>query len=214
MKRKRELVRPSISKDGNIRELGSLIVIVYKGSKKERMRIDGFLRRAPYIRLCKGVYAFSHWHKRFDKKQELVDARIFWNFIREVDENAVAIPRLIIDNHESIEQILNETKTRIEKEIDHIIMGHQNLYEKMVRNEGGRQYVLSTTRKLKRRFVTIKKMTKFYEQWLRINQSHLLLKPYSIIRKLDTLLGAKYEVTLLKNNNVRVKALTSCLSMT
>ena len=99
--------RPLLTKDGKICELGSLIVIAYKGSMRDRMRLDGFLRRAPSIRFCRGVYAFSQWHKRFDKSQELVDAGRFWNFISEVDENAIAISRLIIDNPESIERIFS-----------------------------------------------------------------------------------------------------------
>ena len=59
MKRRRGIERPNFTKDGKIRELGSLIVIAYKGSKRDRMKIDFFLRRAPYIRLCRGVYALQ-----------------------------------------------------------------------------------------------------------------------------------------------------------
>ena len=198
MKRSRKFERPRSTNEGKISEVGSLIVIAYKGSKRDRMKIDVFLRRAPCIRLCRGVYAFSQWHKRFDKGEELVDATKFWNFIREVDENAVVISRLIIDNSESIAKILEETRTRVEKKIEGIIEGNRNLYQKMRQGEGDREYVLSTARKLRKKFVTVKKLSNFYVRWLRLNLSHLLIRPYSSFRKVNSLLGEKYGVVLLR----------------
>ena len=44
LKRRREVRRPVLTNDGKIRELGSIIVIAYKGSKRDRMKIDVFLR--------------------------------------------------------------------------------------------------------------------------------------------------------------------------
>ena len=196
MKRRREIEKPSVTKEGTMRELGSLIVIAYRGSKRDRMKIAEVLRRSPCLHLCRGVYAFSQGYKRVDREQEVVDANRFWHFIREVDENAVVIPKLIIDNPDVIERLVDETRTRIEKAIDGINEGHERLYHKMKQDEGDREYVLSTARKLRRRFMTIKKVAKVYEKWLRINLSHLMIKPYSRMRKVHSLLDEKYEVVL------------------
>jgi hypothetical protein len=194
MRRRREVERPSASKEEKLRSLGSLIVIAYKGSKRERMKIAEVLRKSPCLRLCRGVYAFSQGFKRVGAGSELVDANRFWHFIREVDENAVVIPKLVVDNPDVIERIVEETRTRIEKAITGVVEGYENLYHKVKQNQGDREYVLSTTRKLRRRFVTVKKLGKVYEKWLRINLSPLMIKPYSRIRKLHTLLDEKYEV--------------------
>jgi hypothetical protein len=194
MKRRREIERPSGTKEGQMRALGSLIVIAYKGSKNDRMKVDAALRKSPCLRLCRGVYAFSQGYKQVDTGQELVDANRFGHFIREVDENAVIIPKLVIDNPDVIDRIVEETRTRIEKAINGIVEGYENLYHKMKQNEGDREYVLSAMRKLRKRFMTVKKVAKIYEKWLRINLSHLMIKPYSRIRKVQSLLDETYEV--------------------
>ena len=93
MKRSRELQKPITNNEAMI-SLGSLIIIAYKvTSERNKVKIDTLLKKAPCIRLCRGVYTFCQLHKRFDKDQELVASGKFWRFILEIDQNATSICR-------------------------------------------------------------------------------------------------------------------------
>jgi hypothetical protein len=196
LRRKREIERPSYTNDGKLRDLGSLIIIAYQHSQKDRMKIDAFVRRAPCIRIRRGVYAFSQWHPRFDKERQLVDARSFWRFICQIDEDAIAIPRLIIDNPASHDTIVSDIEKRIQNEIAKIMNGHLILYQNIAQGKCNREYALNTARKLRKRFTTVKRVASFYEKWLKLKLSHLLLKPYPPMRKVNALLEEKYEVAI------------------
>jgi len=195
LKRTRDVRKPTHTKGEKQSSPGSLIVIAYEVPKEEEKRkIVNLLRRAPCIRLCRGVYAFSQLHGRLDRSHELADARTFWKFIREIDENATVIPRLTTAGHRSVGRLLEVATKRVEKEIDKVVEGYRILLEKVDGGEIDRRQAVGTARKLMRRFKIAKKVAVFYERWLGINVSTMLVKPYPTIRKVRSLLHEKYGI--------------------
>ena len=192
LKRTREIRKPSFPKEGEQREPGSLIIIAYQVSGDvERVKVRNWLRRAPCLRLCPSVCAFPQRHF-FDKSGRLVNAGSFWEYVREFDENAVIIPRLIIVNSKAVDRLLNETENRTKKEITHIIEGYKSLIRKVKQNEIDRLRAVKIARSLRRRFIIVKKVSAFHEEWLKLNLSAIVMKPYPAIRKARFLLEEKY----------------------
>jgi len=193
LKRTREIRKPVFAVEGTCSELGSLVVVAYKipeqGKKGE---VKNLLKRAPCIRLCRGVYAFSQRPERFGRSGSLVDARDFWGHIREVDENAVMVPRVVVVNNQVVETLLADAKSRVEREVQSIIVGHKILFQKVKRDEIDRQRAIRMMRRLRRRFLNAKKVAAFYENWLRIDLSNILARPYPAVRKVRTVLLERY----------------------
>ncbi len=124
LKRVREIRKPLFAKkEGEgIIDLGSLIIVMYATPKEaKREQIKNFLRKAPCIRICRSVYAFSQNHALFDRNEELVDAFKFAEFIKGIQEDVKIIPRVIIVNTDSNERLLEETRERIEDMISNIV---------------------------------------------------------------------------------------------
>lgn len=192
LRRTREIRKPSLLKEGEQRELGSLTIIAYKVTEDmNRVRVRNWLRRAPCIRLCPNVCAFPQKHF-FDKTGRLVNAGSFWEYVREFDENAVIIPRLIIVNSRAIDRLLNETENREKKEITFIIDRYRSLIQKVKQGEIDRLHAIKIARSLRRRFIIVKKVSAFYEEWLKLNLSAMMMKPYPSIRKARFLFEEKY----------------------
>ncbi len=192
LRRTREVRKPRYLKGKGIGELGSLVVIAYKVPEEvKREKIKNFLKKAPCIRLCRSVYAFSQNHSRFDKNGELVDARRFWKFIQEIDEDVKVIPRMAVVNSESVERLLKETEKRVEREIDNIVGGYKRLIQRASRGEMNDQHICNAVQKLKRRLATVRKVAAFYEKWLNIDLSKSLIKPYPYMRKVRSTVNEK-----------------------
>jgi len=192
LKRAREIRKPRIVRDKGVFELGSLVIVMYATPKEaKREKIRNVLRKAPYIRLCRSVYAFSQKHSLFDKNNELVDALKFTDFIKELREYVKVIPRVVIANKGSIERLLEETRQRVENEISDITRCCKELYDKAL--EGGYEVrrMQDSLSKNKRRFVTVKKVAAFYKKWLGMDFSRSLLKAYRAVAKVNSILNRK-----------------------
>jgi len=183
LKRLREIRKPQFDEKNNLTDLGSLVVFVYKsGGKDEIDKIRNLLKRAPCIRLCRGVYAFYQEHSNFDSKGELIGARLFWSLARE-DGNIKVFPRMIIVNPESVTKLLEKITLRIEKGIDDVVAGYEDLYQRAIKGEIGKKDIREERLKLDRKFSSMKKLAKFYRKWLGIDFSKITTKPYTLIRK-------------------------------
>jgi len=192
LKRIRELRKPRLLKEKGISEFGSLIVVLYGTPKKvKREKIRNFLKKAPCIHLCRSVYAFYQGHSRFDESNELVDAQRFQGFIQELQEDVKVIPRVVIANSDSVKGLLEETKKRVEHEISDIIRCSKELYERISKGLGDVQKIRVHLPKLKRRFITVKKVASYYEKWLGMSFTKSLMKAYVIIRKIHLLVKEK-----------------------
>jgi hypothetical protein len=192
LRRTREIRKPDLANEKEQKELGSLIVIAYKatkGMKKEKVR--SWLRRAPCLRLSPGVYAFPQ-RRFFDKTGRLVNAGIFWELIRQFDEGAVIIPRLVVVNTKAVDRLVDEIGRRVVKEAAKIVEGYETLYKKASQDDVNRQHVVEIARRIRRRFVTLKKVAAIYEKWLKLDLGSTVMKPYPAMRKVRLMLEEKY----------------------
>ena len=184
----REIKNPQLAKKKAFTGLGSLIVVVFtlpKGANREKAK--NFLRRAPCIQLRRSVYAFSQKQSFYDKEHKLVDALKLVNFIREMKGDAKIISRVVIMNKLSVERLLQETTEHIEKEVVKIVESCKELYMKASRGED-RVLLRDRFSRIKRRFLTLKKIGAVYTDWLKIDASKSLMKAYHALRKVQSVL--------------------------
>ena len=192
LKRVREIRKPRFVRNKGVSELGSLVIVMYATPKEEkREKIRNVLRKAPYIRLCRSVYAFSQKHSLFDKNNELVDAMKFTDFIEEIQEYVKVIPRVVIVNKGSIERLLEETRQRVENEISDINRCCRELYNKALEEEHEVRRIRNLLSKNRGRFVTVKKVAAFYKKWLGMDFSRSLMKTYRAVAKVNSILNRK-----------------------
>ncbi|MBS7615081.1 hypothetical protein KEJ18_05055 [Candidatus Bathyarchaeota archaeon] len=192
LRRIREVRKPVSTKDGEQRELGSLIIIAYQSPDGvARVKARNWLRRAPCIRLCPGVCAFPHKHFH-DQTGRLMNAGSFWEHVREFDENAVIIPRLVVVNSRAVDRLLAATEHRVIREVESIIKGYKSLIQKIEQDEIDKIRSVKIVRSLRRRFIIVKKVSAFYDEWLKLNLSTTVMKPYPTIRKSRYLFEEKY----------------------
>lgn len=190
LKRVREIRKPRFTENGDISELGSLVIVMYATPKEaKREQIKNFLKKAPCIRLCRSIYAFYQNHTLFDKDHELVDALEFAEFIKGIEEDVRVIPRVVVVNKDSVERLLEETRKRVEDEISDIIECCEILHDRVLRAEQDLPQVRDVLSKNKRRFVTVKNVAAFHSKWLKMDFSRSLMKSYRAIRKVDSAMG-------------------------
>jgi len=193
MRRIREIRKPGFTEEKECSDLGSLTVVAYripKGMKKGM--VERISRRAPYIRLCRGVYAFSQHQERFARDSRLADARGFWESVREFDSEAALMPRLVIVNRRAVPRLLEDTRMRVERTVSNIVDSYRALYRKVNKGEIDEQRAVRMARNLRRKFAIAKKVAESYERWLRMDFSSVLVKPYYAIRKVRLLFEEKY----------------------
>ncbi len=188
LRRIREVRKPRFVKEKGINDFGSLVIVTYENPKEvKREKISNFLNKAPCIRLCRSVYAFCQEHSRFDESNELVDAQRFRMFIQEFQSDVKVIPRVVVVNSDSVEELLEETKKRVEHEISDIIKCSKKLYERISKGEQDIQKIHCSLSKLKRRFIAVKKVASYYEKWLGMNFTNSLVKINVTFRKIHLL---------------------------
>jgi hypothetical protein len=192
LKRVREIRKPRFVRSKGVSELGSLVIVMYATPKEaKREKIMNFLRKAPYIRLCRSVYAFSQKHSLLDKNNELVDALKFAAFIKGTREDVKVIPRVVIVNKGSIERLLEETRQRVENEISDINRCCKELYDRVLGGEHEIRRVSDSLSKNRRRFIAVKKVAAFYEKWLGMDFSRSLMKAYRAVAKVNSIVNRK-----------------------
>jgi len=190
LKRVRGIRKPRFVRNKGVSELGSLVIIMYATPKEEkREKIKNTLRKAPCIRLCRSVYAFSQKHSLFDKNNELVDALKFTDFIKGIREDVKVIPRVVIVNSGSIERLLEETRQRVENEISDINRCCKELCDKAFEGEHEVRRIRDSLSKNRRRFIAVKKVATFYEKWLGMDFSRSLMKAYRAVSKVNSIVN-------------------------
>lgn len=187
LRRTREIRRPEYDDEGNIVDLGSLIVLTYNAERDESGRIKGLLARTPYIRLCRSVYAFCQNSRQYDKKGEVSNVNQILALLGEGE--AKFFSRMVIVNNsaETINMLLERVKARIIRRTEKILEGYKILAHTLLNGHADRKYMIEEEKKLYSEFIALRKMTIFYERWLRIDLAGSLMKVYSAMRKLQSL---------------------------
>ena len=192
LKRAREIRKPRFVRNKGVSDIGSLVIVMYAIPKEaKREKLKKFLSKAPYIRLCRSIYAFSQKHSLFDKNNELVDAQKFAAFVKEIREDVKVIPRIVILNKVSIERLLEETRQRVENEISDINRCCKELYNKALEGEHEVRRIRDSLSKNRRRFMAVKKVAAFYKKWLGMDFSRSLMKAYRAVAKVNSILNKK-----------------------
>jgi len=189
LKRTREIRRPEYNNEGNIVDLGSLIVLTYNAERDENGRVKGLLARTPYIRLCRSVYAFCQNSRQYDKRGEVSNVSQILALLREGEGEAKIFSRMIIMNNsvETIHILLERVRARITRRTERILEGYKILAHSLLNGHTDRKHIIEEEKKLYSEFIALRKMAIFYEKWLRIDLAGSLMKVYSVIRKLQSL---------------------------
>lgn len=191
LKRLREIKSPQLARNKKFTGFGSLVLVIFKLPKwANREKIKNFLRRAPCIRLRRSVYAFSQKHRSYDKKQKLVDALKFADFIKALGGDVNIISRVVIVNRESAKKLLQETGEHVQKEVVKIVESCKELYMK-TRDGNDLRLLRDRFSRIKRRFLILNKVAAFYEEWLKMDFSKILMRSYHALRKVDNLIQQK-----------------------
>lgn len=189
LKRTREVMdKPKFDEEGNLIDLGSLIVVLfYNAEKNEKEKIRRLLNHMPYIRLCRSVYAFCQYYSRYDRNGNLPSLNRFLKLVKEIDKDARILLRVRIMNTSSIEMLLKKTRERIKREVEETFEEYRNLSQKIQEKKIDQKQLSEEEKKLYKRFSSIRRIAKFYEKWLRISFTNDLVKIYSVMRKLKSL---------------------------
>jgi hypothetical protein len=189
LKRTREIKRPAYDEEGNIIDFGSLIIIVYNARKDDKGKIRWLLSRTPYIKICRSVYAFCHNNYKYDKRGDLFDVNYLFALMKENDKDAKIFSRMSIVNNdaETVKMLLDRVRVRIERKMRGILNGYMKLIRAKYEGQIDRKRLIDEEKKLYSKFVALRRMSIFYEKWLKINFSKDLMKIYSMIRKLHSI---------------------------
>jgi hypothetical protein len=189
LKRTREIRRPAYDEEGNIIDFGSLIIIVYNARKDDKGKIRWLLSRTPYIKICRSVYAFCHNNYKYDKRGDLFDVNYLFALMKENDKDAKIFSRMSIVNNdaETVKMLLDRVRVRIERKMRGILNGYMKLIRANYEGQIDRKRLIDEEKKLYSKFVALRRMSIFYEKWLKINFSKDLMKIYSMIRKLHSI---------------------------
>ncbi len=189
LKKTRDLRRPNSVHVFNVkkpRELGSLVIVIHASAREtKREKTSNFLKKAPYIRLRRSVYAFLQDHSLFDKENRLIDGHKFLVFLEENGEDFKVISRIAIVNQSCIERLVEETKQRVEEELLDIVESCKRYQIKFSNERCDPQCVRNTLTKLKRRFEKTKNVASFYEKWMKIDFSKSLMKSYRKVKRIQ-----------------------------
>jgi len=189
LKRIRDIRKPMYDAEGNIIDFGSLIIATYNAERDESGKIKGLLRKAPYIKLCRSVYAFCQDNDQYGKKKrDAFNINHLFSLMKESDRDARIIPRIIIVNStEATDILLERVRLRIAKKTEKILDGYKNLMCALVEEHIDKKRLFEEEKKLYSEFVSLRKIAVFYERWLRIDFAKEIMRVYSVIRKLQSL---------------------------
>jgi len=189
LKRVRDIRKPTYDAEGNIIDFGSLIIATYNAEKDESGKIRGLLRKAPYIKLCRSVYAFCQNNNQYGRKRgDAFNINYLFSLMKESDRDARIIPRIIVVNStEATSILLERVKLRVAKKTEKILNGYKNLMQALVEEHIDKKRLIEEEKKLYSEFVSLRKIAMFYERWLRLDFAKEIMKVYSAIRKIQSL---------------------------
>jgi len=188
LRRTREIRKPEWNRKGMVTDIGSLSVVAYNIPNGKRKLINRALRKMPCIPLCRAVYAFPQKHSLSDKENQQVAT--FLKLIKENHGDVKMISRIAIEDQTSVKKLLDKIIDRIQKETSDIITSSKVLANKAEKEDYSMRSSKSLT-ELKNRFRHLKRVTDFYEQWLRMDFSKDMLKTYRAIKKVHDIIEQK-----------------------
>jgi hypothetical protein len=180
LSRQRDIAKPVWDKKNRICDFGSLYVIAFSVPKERRKVLSRALKKVACIPLCRGVYAFPQKHRFSDDKQGAIFHLL--NLINENGGKVRVIPRMRINDHDSIEKTVDLITEHVRKELLDIIAALTLLQEI---DEGDKEKMRREKMDLERRFADVKKTANSYEKWVGISFSKEISKTNRAFLKLE-----------------------------
>jgi hypothetical protein len=180
LRRAREIRKPKWNRNGKITDIGSLSIVAYNIPNGKRKLVNRALWKTPYIRLCRAVYAFPQGHSMFDKNKT-IDGLL--KLIQANKGGARVIPRIVIEDSASIQQVVNEIEERIKEEASNIVALSEKITAKVKENGENTAKSSEKVANIRQKYLTLKKVASAYEKWLKLNFSRNMLKTYRAIKK-------------------------------
>jgi len=180
LRRAREIRKPEWNRKGKVTDIGSLSIVAYNIPNGKRKLVNRALWKTPCIRLCRAVYAFPQGHSTFDKNRTI---DVLLNLIQANEGGARVIPRIVIEDSSSIQQVVNEIEERITQEASDIVTLSERLSAKIKENGDSVTRSAEKLANLRQRYLALKKVACQYEKWLKLNFSKNMLKTYRAIKK-------------------------------
>ncbi len=100
-RKRREIYKPTIQENKDLFKLGSLVIIAYsfpKSSVRKRKMVSRLLRRAPYFKITRNVYAFPQlkYSKFMASESKLITPREFSTIITAIGGHTKILPKLVL----------------------------------------------------------------------------------------------------------------------
>lgn len=188
LRRTRDIKRPLYDEEGNLVDFGSLIILVYNPESDKNAKTKWLLAKAPYVRLCRSVYAFPQNSDRYEKKGGVLEISNLLMLVKEHNKDAAIFSRIIIMNSgEVMNTLIERVKLRIAKKTEKILSGYRDLIDTFYAGQVEKKYLVEREKKLYSEFKHLRKLILFYEKWLKIDFTREMMKIYSVMRKIRLL---------------------------
>lgn len=184
LRRTRDIRRPSYDDEGNLIDLGSLIILVYNPDGDGNNKIKWLLAKMPYVRLCRSVYAFPQNSDRYEKKGNIPGVSELLMLIKEHSGDTAIFSRIIIVNSSDVMNALVErVKLRVLKKTEKILSGYRDLIDMFYAGQIEKKHFIEKEKKLYSEFKHLRRLILFYEKWLKVDFARETMKIYSVMRK-------------------------------
>jgi hypothetical protein len=178
LKKKREHIK--IEKGQDNPHLGSLVLVAYsippeKNTTRTRKHISRLLRRSPYLRINRNMYAWPqiNFKRFFPLGSKIISPRDFVKAIEELGGETVIIPRIVVEDKVARE-LIEEIKDIRRKECTSIYSACMKFIEQLKKSEIDVSKAKYSFNELKARFVQTKEIIFFLKKLYKID----LLKDY------------------------------------
>lgn len=156
LKKTRDIRRPACDNEGNIIDLGSLVVATYPSERDEGGKIKSLLAITPYIRLCRSVYAFCQNNRQYNRKGEIFNASHLFMLIRESDRDAKVLSEMtIVNSAETIDMLLE--RVRIAKKAEKVLSSYRDLTHNILEGKVEWKDLLGEEKRLHSEFTVLEK---------------------------------------------------------
>jgi hypothetical protein len=173
LKKQREIERIRITNDNF--QLGSLVLVAYSfpsenGSIRKRKHVSRLLKRSPYLRLTRNIYAWPqiNFRRLLPQGSKILSPRRFVDSIKELGGETITIPRIKVDNNVALELLETIKDIRI-KEFSSIELACKKLIQQLKESAVSLLKAKHSFNEIKIRFIQTKEICFFLKKVYKIN---------------------------------------------
>lgn len=172
LRRQREIAKPVWDEKNGICDFGSLYLVAFNVPKERRKILSRALKKVACIPLCRGVYAFPQ-KRRFSEDKNGAIFHLL-KLINENRGNARVIPRMRIEDRDSVKKLVEVITGHVKEEISDITASCVAFVQKI--NDKEKDKIRREQTDLEKRFADAKIVASGYKEWLGINFSKEISK--------------------------------------